>query len=1639
MQQATEALVPLEGVPAEEDPDLVTQASFENVERQPVVKLNVDVTAPSVVIPLKANEQGCFALDLGHGQAMSSKTMLTASETQVPYVHYTATLGGLSLFRATTKQDEAQGDALVAVEFVDKYEIVTMTTLQAGAEIKQPLVSDWAGQSSEAALPMALQLAERSTVEHARDVFVGASIGTLKLTLGAQDYSNIMNLASHVSSSLEVLDVLDDSGSDTTSLGSDSNFDSLSLVSDIDDTDTNHDEEDTVRAAPLLNGPAASTMMARFHLGLIELKLYNEPLGTPAAQAHNEKFLLTQGQFLKLDAGFETDNDREDALLATARLQQIKLVDMRNQSRTNHFATVLATSSGQEEDEDACLEVTLQGRRQSVTYVTSDSVDLADSTWQKRLGQHGNMQHLYVQEGSPFGARVAVVEYGEYNEAQAALTMLKEDVQVTDVRFGPAMRAKADAKFRGLELVLAPEYIAALLEFALAPFVADESLLVEAEEATAQPQAATAAVSTEVRVVVKDVLSEEQAYLMMPTMMERLHAQARIEHPTIVVVEDPYDPNTRALSFDVVVKVDFQSSQDVMHMFASVTEATLVSQLWNRPSTQMQVLEPLDLTLQYRETDEHVKAHTVVDKVVINLAYADVQFVTLFAQKIAEPFEALSRGKRETPTALPPGAIPAIKWDQLPVPANKKRHRRADNVVRANASSAKTETLQASIPIVDITLINTMYKQLSPLLTLSASLDLNLQNWSQNVSGDAFVSVAAAMLDPRFTAWEPLLVGGDANSQLPQPFQLHAQVSSAEVKKMNMGIVRIAQESGHHRTKLGERTGAAARVMLAPDKTFWAGKPRRSRHPCKVVFDMQSTVRLKRFFFRGLGLADHAPRTSSLHVADNVKGPWKHVCDVASPNSMELLSSPEFRAAGRFWSWTIKNCHGSNQGPYVERVDFEKVGGGISVACQALERLDLTVTSNVVSRLVSISTEWLADLNQLRQARNATSTSIPTRIGLYQLSNQTGHAIAYQAAPHYDAHYAQRQRVEIGQAQVFDLEVERDMGLVAAESELNNLTNVSADKPIRNVVVFNASENQHAPKGYVTVQKNLNEDTGDDVIYLAYTTEGTKEPITDVAIIWTGKRGTGRDPKVGVPEAVPSDWEALPVELNSDRDHLRHVRFALRRGQGAPIVGLTVIFTEKGKGSSNEVLPEGYHLVPKDMNRGHRNNSIYPYIAYKRAAAVDVLSQPMLRDPSAPMQPITDIRIISMRKPSKTGLTAPDDTIKNWSVLNDSSGMLNLNAKSGGNATYLMYARDPTRAPITGLALYGSPTEKVHAEWTTEGINLNEGGKANALWLYLQRSPGAAPITDLATLIGDVETPEVFVLTPELNVGYKDLFRNTSLYLAYTVGTRNPVSFTVTAMTSHRQATRAKSVRARDDDAGPQRTSDVRTELKAIQHLRSGSKSAAISFEVKGWLPLENVAVDQTGESTYLMRKVGMNRYDRITVHVLIRNDVKTIVLRSPLHCINDFDIPLHVTCHSHLTEDKPQITLQPGDEFSPTLGLLDDPPAGAHVQPLYRFWSPVKERHFVSNNPADALALHSSYIVEAILGYVFISPFEGTVPLWASRCDTHRTRFAVFTNRSESDRKVSLGTVLAVLSATSFWAAAWCIATGSYYLTCVL
>eukprot|EP00045_Choanoeca_perplexa_P018452 m.292217 g.292217 ORF g.292217 m.292217 type:complete len:4111 (-) comp17825_c0_seq1:1128-13460(-) len=1605
VQLAAEALVPLEGAPDVDDTDLepeppanVFNEPSEELNRQPVIKLSVDVAAPSVVIPFKANEQGCFVLDLGQVHAASNKTMLDVQEKEVAYVHYNAALEGLTLFRATSTQTATASQDLSAVEFVDKYGIMMMTALQVGAEIKQPLVEDWDGEGSASTKPLALELAGRNSIEHPRDMFAGASIDKLRLQLGAQDYARIMDLVTHVNESLEVLEIDDAEDADNISIQSESDLDSLSFGSAY----TQEGEGDVSRAVPLLNGPASTTMFAYFELGAIELALYNEPSGTSVTEAHNDTYLLTQGSFLGLSGSFETDNEEEAALAAHLQLQSIELMDNRHHEQKNFFAKVLATANAQGDDDEACLELELTGTRQSVTYVTSEEVNLTSPEWQEQLSQHGSLQHLYLQQAAPRGVNVAVVEYGKYSEAEASLAALREDDRVTDARFGPAMLAKADAKFRGLDLVLAPDYIAALLEFVLAPFVADADLLAEVDAMESESQPTATATSAEPRVVVKDMLSEDQAYLMLPTMMERLHAQARIEHPTIIVVEDPYDEHTRALSFDFVVKVDFQSSQDVMHVFAAISEATLVSQLWNKPATQMQVLEPLDLTLQYRESDDTIKAHTLMDSVAINLAYADVQFVTLFAQKISEPFEALTSGKSSTPTELPPGAIPAIKWDQLPVPVNHKRHRRAAKVVQATVGSTKQEALEARIPFVNITLINTMHQQLSPLLTLSASLDLTLSNWSRAISGEAAVSVAAAMLDPRFTAWEPLLVGGDANSQQAQPYQLQAQISSDEVKKVDMGAVSIARESGHRRLKLDDRTGETARALLTADSTFWAAKPRKSRDACKVVFDMTSTVKLKRFLFYGLGLADHAPRTSSLHVADSLKGPWKHVCDIASPNGLGVMNSPEFSATGRYWRWAIKRCHGSNHNPYVERVEFEKAGGGISVRCDAVERLDLTVTSNVVSRLVSISTEWLADLSQLREARNATSSGIPTRIGLYQLSNQTGHPVAYQAAPHYDAHQARKQRVDIGQAQVFDLETEHDISLVASESELTNLTNVKEEKPIRNIVAFNASKKQYAPKGYVTIEKNVNEDTKDDVIYLAYTTEGDEEPITDVFILWNGFRGTGNDPKVGAPERIPSDWDVVPMDLNADRDHLRRVKLVFRRGQGAPIVGLTILFCEEG--DRNEVLPEGYHFIPKQLNKGHRSNSIKPHLAYKRAPAVDILSQPVLRDPSAPV-PITDIRVISLRKATKDSLPCPDESINNWTTLSDDKGIINLSAKSGGNATYIMYARDPSRPPVTGLALYGSAEKKVHPDWTTDGVDINEKSKAKTLRLYVQHSPGAAPVTNLMTVVGDKKIPEVFIVSPDLNTWIRDLFRNTSLYLAYTIGTRNPESFTVKSVQSHRKATRAKSIRAQRDSASTERSA-VRPELKAIEYLQSGSKSGAISFEVKGWLPLENVNIDRPGESTYLMQKIGLDRYDRITVHVLIRNDVKTIILRSPLHCVNDFDIPLHVACHSHLTEDKVHATLQPGDEFSPPLGSLDDPPAGAHVQPLYRFWSPVKERHFVSNNPADALKLHSSFIVEAILGYVFISPFEGTVPLWASRCDTHRTRYYVFTNRSESDRK---------------------------------
>jgi hypothetical protein len=401
---------------------------------------------------------------------------------------------------------------------------------------------------------------------------------------------------------------------------------------------------------------------------------------------------------------------------------------------------------------------------------------------------------------------------------------------------------------------------------------------------------------------------------------------------------------------------------------------------------------------------------------------------------------------------------------------------------------------------------------------------------------------------------------------------------------------------------------------------------------------------------------------------------------------------------------------------------------------------------------------------------------------------------------------------------------------------------------------------------------------------------------------------------------------------------------------------------------------------------------------------VDVRGVPVLPPGSSLPLPITDVFLATLPKASKGLLPPPSGTnVRGW--VNDGPAAVNLNPK--GVPTYLQFARDPTRPPITALAVTTAPLPPSEG-WDTLPTNLNEGSKGATLFLHYCREPGAAPVVDLTLVSNTREMPNGWhVVTPELNSG---LGWTDSLYLCFLLGERNPASFKLVASEPGAQADADGTEEDRSD--GRKVRAVVRgseSELLAIQYLKKRVLVPLISLEVDGWTPLEGIPVDTLGEATYAVRRLRDGAQARLVVHVVAEEDVKHVVVRSPLLCYNSFDFPLEVQCQMHPSAPAPVVQLAPKAWFSPPLGSMDIMPPGSKLRPLFRFWSPVKHRHFYCTDPHAATRLHPSFVQETVLGYVFAEPFDGTIPLWGSRSETHHTRFACFTNRRSYDKGVRL------------------------------
>lgn len=1439
----------------------------------------------------------------------------------------------------------------------------------------------------------------------------------------------------------------------------------------------------------------------------VNVTLYHDKPDMPPAEARTESAKLAQGAFrgFKLSAALTPCDFCQASLHAS--LDSLELYDRRAADRRMHFAAVLVTNARSGDDD--CLSFLYRANSTSVLLAFDGrKIDITSAEFQDTLTEGGGgLMHLYHQQGLHMQDGLALAELADEDQALEVIRRLSAN-PVPGIRratLGTATRSDAEFRFDGFQLTVSAYFAGALLAF-FAPESIPSGMggrrpASETGELTADFGSTSASVEEDIGSdtgssgegegvyaprgeavtstsavshvdgVVIDVLAEDGGHGQprpLPSLKDQIHARARINHPTVVLVEDPFDPHSRVFNADLVIRLDYQQRADVTHVLASIADLTLTSSRYGLHNTQLQVLAPLALTATYRVDSRRLLAKVDLTPVRVNLASADVNCALTMAARLTVAARAI--GLRDTRVMessagemSSTGQGQAMRgtqvWNQTPrriVPCAHADWTRAAGT--GDAGEPLPELLQVGMPVVDITLIQSHGMRPVPLLVLSAVVDMELADWSGNMRGHGTLAVAASMMAPHVAAWEPLLLASEDERRQAEAWKMAVAITTPEARELDLAAVQVVRECGHRKVRLaqadGYLRGGAASTLLKDDSRFWAAHGARKNW---VVFDMGRSVRLRRFIFKGVGQPLHMPALSELQTGDTEHGPWRLVCSMKTPSSSVVVRSPKFSGAGRFWRWNIRERHGgANKMAFIRHVAFEQQGGGTSVELAARDRLDFTLSSRGLARLVHLVSDWqdaatsamelvadpraeqvaaLQDVTKATENEPEGARGAPRTIGAYVLENLCGTPLAYSLGSHYAPEEARSQILPHATSVAFsfasslvggeDDEEESNGGTtnttgssngsdeqqrtrsgrasVSSEGEgvLEMLDHLDKGKPITDIIVVDFEKKERCPAGYTVLRRNLNQTSkSGHEMYLAYTTDTKYAPVTDVQVIFCGKLCCSST-KTGVLETSPPDFNRIDRNVNyGGALPGRRVYITCRRGHGAPIISLAVVFLG---GKRPETVPSGFTEVPKDLNMGRPGSGPVTRLCFRRAPCRWRPGVNLTLPDTPPA--VADVRVVYTGKPAKTSeqVVAETERAAGWECAGGSSTPTNINPK--GKPAYVLVRRcQQGEPPVTAVRV----SESAGAEdWEVLAENLNAGTRAPPLYLHLRRDPGAAPIVTLDFLTEHKApmAPGFFVLYPQLNKGTSA----TPRYLTMTLGDVAPGSWepvdnsrpsegTVTESQAQAQSQAlSRSRRSGRHAGGPQHP------LKALAVLEDKHQHTEISVEVEGLAPLRGVQVAELGEATYLVPRLNAAADAppvRVVVDVHMDADFKTITVRGPLLFRNSLPFPLEVCCPRTPTDAEVDTVLLPGKSYSPRPGQMDAL-GGDGLLPLFRFYSPLERRHFYCTNPLEAAQVSHSYIQEAVLGFIYAEARDDTEPLWGVHARVHNQTATLFTRKS--------------------------------------
>ena len=471
-----------------------------------------------------------------------------------------------------------------------------------------------------------------------------------------------------------------------------------------------------------------------------------------------------------------------------------------------------------------------------------------------------------------------------------------------------------------------------------------------------------------------------------------------------------------------------------------------------------------------------------------------------------------------------------------------------------------------------------------------------------------------------------------------------------------------------------------------------------------------SSVTIFSFMYTSFKTHRREPRRSVLEVSQSERGPWEHVLTIDGTAGTGFELREGFQATGRFWRWKIESCYGASA--WIREVKFMQKAGGRALSLQTSSRMELTLTSAVIMKVLDIT-------NSLSKKRSVEKTSNWLgQVGTHRLVNKTDLPLAFVPVPEFDNQSPDLQMLPSNESRQFSLKK-------TLRRSVRDVLDAPRD-PIVDIKILNKTIGMKVPPGYTEIQKNLNKGGRGEIFNLCYRRSAVEPPITNIIVTYGGAGDHGR----GLYEPVPNDYNRLDTDVSCGSGG-RDVFISFSRSFGAPIVDLAVIFHNE---DDFESVPSGFIQVPKDLNSQQSNNKNIMLCYRRKPYALS----PGFEYPHSAVIPITEIDVIVIPRRSKESeirerlrgdlRERPDIPWECVTLTADGNGRrtVEINAETGGADIFVLYRRNPDKLPITNLTV---AFEGVRIpDWMRVDKNINEGAKCKPAFVHYRREPGAAPI-----------------------------------------------------------------------------------------------------------------------------------------------------------------------------------------------------------------------------------------------------------------------------------------------------------------------